>query len=259
MTYPQIDPVIVHIGPLAVRWYGVMYILGFIAAYFIIRFWGRRRQLSLTNDDVADLLFYLAIGVIVGGRLGYVLFYNFSYYLANPLRILFINQGGMSFHGGLVGVTIAAILFARKRQLPFGEIADLGTLAAPMGLMFGRIGNFINAELYGRVTDLPWGMIFPGAGAEPRHPSQLYEAFLEGPLLMVILWTLAWRKVRRGVVAWSFVGFYGLFRFLVEFVREPDQQLGFLAGGLSMGQLLSLPMAIIGISMALITMRRAPR
>lgn len=256
MTFPHIDPVFLRLGPLEFRWYGLMYICGFVAAYFIILAGVKRKGLPLIKDDVADLIFTVALGVILGGRLGYILFYNLSYYLAHPMKLLAVWEGGMSFHGGLAGAILAGLYFIRKHKLSFYKLADIGFLAGPVGLGLGRIGNFINGELYGRVTDVPWGMVFPGGGALPRHPSQLYEAFLEGLVMFIILNVISRKVPRDGVVFWSFIGLYGLFRFLVEFVREPDEQLGFLFGTLSMGQLLSLPMFLLGAAMVVRCYRR---
>ncbi len=248
LSYPQIDPVIFQVGPLAVRWYGMMYLLGFVAAYFIIRHLAKYRGLNLTADHLSDLLFYTVLGVIFGGRLGYTLFYNWSYYWRHPLEIFAVWQGGMSFHGGLLGVVVAAVIFCRRRQLPTLLVGDILVTAASIGLGLGRLGNFINAELWGRTTDLPWGMVFPGAGPEPRHPSQLYEAVLEGPVLFMILWLLHRKKVASGIPFFAFFFFYGLFRFGVEFCRQPDAHIGFLWGGATMGQLLSLPMIVAGVA-----------
>lgn len=256
MTFPHIDPVFLRLGPLEFRWYGLMYILGFVAAYFIILAGVKRKGLPLIKDDVADLIFTVALGIILGGRLGYILFYNLSYYLAHPMKLLAVWEGGMSFHGGLAGAILAGLYFIRKHKLSFYKLADVGFLAGPVGLGLGRIGNFINGELYGRVTDVPWGMVFPGGGPLPRHPSQLYEAFLEGLVMFIILYLISRKVPRDGVVFWSFIGLYGLFRFLVEFVREPDEQLGFLFGTLSMGQLLSLPMFLLGAAMVARCYRR---
>ena len=247
MTFPQIDPVLVHIGPLAIRWYGLMYLLGFLAAYGLIRALARRRRLPLEGEGAADLLFYGAVGVVAGGRLGYVLFYNPSWYLDHPLEAFAIWQGGMSFHGGLLGVLAATLLFCRRRKLPVLLTGDILVTAATVGLGLGRLGNFINGELWGRPTDLPWGIVFPGAGPLPRHPSQLYQAALEGLLLFVILMWLHRRQAAAGVPFFTFFLGYGLCRFLVEFVRQPDAHLGFLWGGATMGQLLSLPMIAFGL------------
>ena len=248
ITFPEIDPVIFQIGPLAIRWYGLMYLLGFGSAYMLIRHLSRLRDLALTKDGVSDLLFYGVLGVVLGGRLGYVLFYNPAQYLSRPLEVFAVWQGGMSFHGGLIGVVIASVLFCWRRKLPILLAGDILVTSSTIGLGLGRIGNFINGELWGRVTDLPWGVIFPGAGHLPRHPSQLYEAALEGLLLFIILYLLHRRKVAEGVPFFCFFIGYGLFRFLVEFVRQPDAHLGFLWGGATMGQLLSLPMILFGLA-----------
>lgn len=249
MPFPHIDPVFLRLGPLEFRWYGLMYIIGFAVAYVVIQAGARRSKLPLSRDDVADLVFTVAMGIIVGGRTGYILFYNLSYYLTNPLKLFAVWEGGMSFHGGLTGGILAGLYFVRKRNLPFWALADVCFMAAPVGLGLGRIGNFINGELYGRITQLPWGVVFPGGGPFPRHPSQLYEAFLEGPVMFLALWLVQRRTLPAGVVFWSFIGLYGLFRSLVEFVREPDQQIGYLFGTFSMGQMLSLPMAMLGVTM----------
>jgi phosphatidylglycerol:prolipoprotein diacylglycerol transferase len=248
LTFPHIDPVIFKIGPLAIRWYGLMYLLGFAAAYMLIRHLSRLRNLNLDKDGVSDLLFYGVIGVVLGGRLGYVLFYNPAQYLSRPLDVFAVWQGGMSFHGGLLGVVFASLLFCWRRKLPVLLMGDVLVASAPIGLGLGRIGNFINAELWGRVTDAPWGMIFPGGGPLPRHPSQLYEAFLEGLVLFLILYLLHRRKSLPGIPFFCFFIGYGSFRFLVEFFRQPDAHLGFLWGGATMGQLLSLPMVLFGVA-----------
>jgi phosphatidylglycerol:prolipoprotein diacylglycerol transferase len=246
MSFPTIDPVFFRFGPLQLRWYGLMYIIGFMAAYFLIRRDSARQGLAFTADDVADFLATLAAGVILGGRLGYVLFYNPLYYLQEPFKIVALWEGGMSFHGGLIGVTAAMVYFARRRGISLLVLADIGALSAPVGLGLGRIGNFINGELYGRVTDLPWGVVFPGAGELPRHPSQLYEALLEGVFIFMLLRLLSWRRPPAGVLSGCFLILYGCCRIAVEFVREPDAQLGLLGGLVSMGQLLSLPMVLAG-------------
>ncbi|HWI41093.1 MAG TPA: prolipoprotein diacylglyceryl transferase [Verrucomicrobiae bacterium] len=250
MHFPEIDPVFLRLGPLEFRWYGMMYIIGFVAGYFIILHRARRRGLPLVSDDVADLIFSLAVGVVLGGRLGYVLFYNLAYYATHPLKVFAVWEGGMSFHGGTLGAITGAVLYARRNRMPFFQLADLVVPAAPVGLFFGRIGNFINGELFGRVTHVPWGMVFPGGGPLPRHPSQLYEAVLEGPVLLLTLLLVEKRVKGEGVVFWSFIAGYGLFRFLVEFFREPDAHLGFVLGIFSRGQLLSFPMFLAGIILA---------
>lgn len=272
MQFPNINPVFFrierhdlgfhigpfdHIGPIEFRWYGLMYILGFITVYLLARSEAKRKNLALTKDDIADLVFLMAIGLIIGARLGYILFYNFSLYISQPMQIFKIWEGGMSFHGGLIGAVLAAIYFARKKKIDFFQVVDLCVPAAPIGLGLGRIGNFINGELYGRVTDVPWGVVFPTGGDKPRHPSQLYEAILEGPVLLLILWIVRRYNVPTGVLSWTFIAMYGVFRFFVEFFREPDQQIGYLFGHISMGQLLSLPLLILGVTMIVITCRRA--
>jgi phosphatidylglycerol:prolipoprotein diacylglycerol transferase len=246
LTYPHIDPIIFRIGPFAVRWYGFMYLLGFLAAYLLIRHLAKFRHLDVDSDQVADLLFYCVIGVIAGGRLGYVLFYDPGFYLNHPLQSFAVWQGGMSFHGGLLGVIIAVLLWCRRTGTNTLLTGDILVTAATVGLGLGRIGNFINGELWGRTTTLPWGMVFPGAGLVARHPSQLYEAFLEGVLLFGILWTLHRKRVATGVPFFTFIGCYGVFRLLVELVREPDAHIGLLWGKISMGQVLSLPMILVG-------------
>jgi phosphatidylglycerol:prolipoprotein diacylglycerol transferase len=246
MRFPQIDPVFLSIGPLQFRWYGLMYVLAFIATYLILRSETRRKALPLSVDDVADLVFFGALGVVLGGRLGYILFYKLPFYLSHPLQIFYVWEGGMSFHGGFLGVIIAFLIYARRKQIPFFTLIDMAALCAPVGLGLGRIGNFINAELYGRQTDVPWGVIFPGGGALPRHPSQLYEALLEGVLLFFIVRTASRTTSATGVAGWTFVAGYGLFRFIVEFFRQPDDHLGLLVSIFSMGQLLSFPMFLLG-------------
>lgn len=256
MQFPQIDPVFLSIGPLQFRWYGLMYVLSFIATYLILRSEVARKQLSLTKDDVADLVFYGAMGVVLGGRLGYILFYNLSFYLTNPLKLFAVWEGGMSFHGGFLGVITAFLLFARKKGLSFWTLIDMAALCAPVGLGFGRIGNFINGELYGRQTDVTWGVIFPGSDGVPRHPSQLYEAFLEGLVLFFIVRLMSRSNPATGIAGWTFVAGYGLFRFIVEFFRQPDAQMGTFFELFSMGQLLSLPMFLTGTTAAIILSRR---
>ncbi|MEI7816022.1 MAG: prolipoprotein diacylglyceryl transferase [Desulfuromonadales bacterium] len=256
MHFPHIDPVFLSIGPLQFRWYGLMYVLSFIATYFIIRSEVSRKKLSLTKDDVADLVFYGAMGVVLGGRTGYILFYNLGFYLANPLKLLAVWEGGMSFHGGFLGVMCAFLLYARRKQIPFLSLIDMAALCAPVGLGLGRIGNFINGELYGRPTDSAWGIIFPGSGGIPRHPSQLYEAFLEGLILFVVVRFVSKQSQASGVTTCAAIAGYGLFRFIVEFFRQPDAQMGLFFGLFSMGQLLSLPMLVIGLCTAMLLIRR---
>jgi phosphatidylglycerol:prolipoprotein diacylglycerol transferase len=256
LPFPNIDPVFLRIGPVQLRWYGLMYMLSFIIGYFILKRYAKARKLPLTTDDIYDLLFYLILGVMLGGRLGYVLLYDLGSYLSDPFSIVAIWQGGMSFHGGFAGVILAAWWICRRKGWNFWEIADLVSVAVPIGLGLGRIGNFINGELFGRASSLPWAMVFPEGGPAPRHPSQLYEALLEGLLLFLILRWLYKKELYRGTVFWALTGFYGLFRFLVEFVREPDAHLGFDLGPFTRGQLLTLPMLIVGLSMMVIYARR---
>jgi phosphatidylglycerol:prolipoprotein diacylglycerol transferase len=257
IPYPNIDPVFLRIGPLQLRWYGLMYMLAFIIGYFVIRHFARRRKLNLSTDDLYDLLFYVIVGVMLGGRLGYVLFYDLGSYLQDPLTILAIWQGGMSFHGGFIGVFLAVLYMCRRRGWNFWEMGDLISIAVPIGLGLGRLGNFINGELYGRPSNVAWAMVFPEGGSMPRHPSQLYEAVLEGVVLFLILRWLYLRKFASGTVVWGLIGFYGLFRFLVEFVREPDAHIGFDLGPFTRGQLLSFPMLVLGLTMMLIFARRS--
>lgn len=252
LVHPQFDPVAFHLGPLAVRWYGLMYLVGFVL--FIVLGRKRARSQMLTGwrpSDVDDMLFYGVFGVILGGRLGYVLFYKPEYYFAHPLEIFEVWHGGMSFHGGFLGVLIALWFFARKRGKSLLDVTDFVAPLCPLGLAAGRLGNFINGELVGRPTDVPWAMVFPQVDNQPRHPSQLYEFALEGVLLFVILWIYGSRPRPRGAVSGLFLVGYGTFRFIAEFAREPDNFLGFLAGGLTMGQWLSMPMIAIGIAVML--------
>jgi phosphatidylglycerol---prolipoprotein diacylglyceryl transferase len=247
IPYPKIDPELISLGPIKIRWYGLMYVLGFVGAYLLMSRQKRAREIGLQGTAAQDLIFYVAIGLIVGARLGYVLFYqytNYSFYLQNPLEIFATWHGGMSFHGGFVGAVFAGWLFCHRRKMPFWAVADSATVAAPIGLGFGRMGNFINGELFGRPSDVPWAMVFPDGGPLPRHPSQLYEATLEGFVLFILLWGLRQRGFRDGMMVVFFVFFYGLFRFIAEFFREPDPQVGFLLGSLTMGQMLCLTMIV---------------
>ena len=245
----NIDPILVDLGVIRVSWYGLMYIFGFLASYLLVRYQMKRKDFGVSKLDVENLYFYLILGLIIGARLGYVLFYNLKEYLADPLEIFAIWHGGMSFHGGLIGVLIVGILFSWKNRKSFWKIADLFIVTAPIGLGLGRIGNFINGELYGRVTQVPWGLIFPTGGPHPRHPSQLYESALEGGVLFFILWLLKDKKIPTGGLLALFLSLYGVFRFFVEFFREPDKQIGFILGPFSMGQVLSAFMIIGGMGL----------
>jgi len=261
ITYPQIDPVIVHFGPLQIRWYGLMYVLGFIASYLLVRHQIGRFQLKELGRHFENLNLVLIISLVVGGRLGYVLFYNLPYYLQHPLEIVATWQGGMSFHGGLLGLVVAGYFYCRKHELDFWRTADVYVVTVPIGLGLGRIGNFINGELFGRVADVPWAMVFPGGGPLPRHPSQLYECLLEGVLLFIVLWNLKNRQVNRqwpsGAMLASFLIGYGILRWIVELFREPDAHLGFVAVGLTMGQLLSGAMILAGVLLLVVRRKKA--
>jgi phosphatidylglycerol:prolipoprotein diacylglycerol transferase len=250
LIHPQIDPVAIAIGPLAVRWYGLMYLIGFGVAFLLAR--SRIKQGKSGNISFAvfdDLFFFCVLGVVLGGRLGYVLFYKPGYYVSHPLEILAVWQGGMAFHGGFLGVLLAMVYIARKHRIHWLAITDFIAPLVPPALAAGRIGNFINGELWGRTTDLAWGMVFRGAGPLPRHPSQLYQFALEGVLLFVILWLYSAKPRPAGAVSAMFLIGYGVLRFSAEFFREPDDFLGLLAFNLSMGQWLSLPMILAGIAM----------
>lgn len=249
LQFPDIDPVIFSVGPLSVRWYGLMYLIGFALAMWLANRQAEKPNSGWTKEQVSDLLFYGMLGVILGGRIGYVLFYQFSYFIENPLYLFRIDQGGMSFHGGTLGVITAIAIFAWTRKKSLFEVGDFVVPLVPLGLLAGRIGNFINGELWGRVTDVPWAFIFPTGGPEPRHPSQLYEAFLEGLVLFLILQWFIKKPRPAGSVAGVFLLGYGVFRFIVEYFREPDAHLGLFAGVISMGQILSLPMVIGGLGL----------
>jgi len=251
----------ISIGPIHLRWYGAMYVLGFVAAYFLIGRQRRAREIGLTDGVTQDLIFYLAVGLVLGARLGYLAFYQYPNamdYLRQPLEIIATWHGGMSFHGGFLGCLLAGVLFSRRRRLPFWAVADSVIVTAPIGLAAGRIGNFINGELYGRPSQVPWAMVFPHAGPLARHPSQLYEALLEGLILFAILWWLRRRPFRDGMMVAFFLFFYGCFRFLLEFFREPDAQLGFVLGPFSMGQVLCLLMIASALLLAIVLARRPP-
>jgi phosphatidylglycerol:prolipoprotein diacylglycerol transferase len=261
LSYPHIDPVILRLGPLAVRWYGLMYIIGFLVVHMLVGYQTRKYQLTKLAKQYEDLNFFLILSLILGARLGYILFYNLGYYLGHPLEIIAVWQGGLSFHGALLGMLLGGWLFCRKHGLDFLATTDVYAVPIPIGLGLGRIGNFINGELFGRVSDVPWAMIFPAGGPMPRHPSQLYECFLEGLLLFTVLWILRIFHYRRGWPAGSLIAAfligYGGLRILVEQFREPDVQIGFLFNLLTMGQLLSSLMVAAGLFI-LIRNRRRP-
>lgn len=247
LIHPQFDPVAIHLGPLAIRWYGLMYLIGFITLWLLGR-WRIKTQpwSGFTAKQLEDLIFYGVLGVVLGGRLGYVLFYKPEYYFAHPQEIFAVWQGGMAFHGGFLGVLAAAWWFGRRTGKSFLQIMDFVAPLVPIGLALGRLGNFINGELPGRATDVPWGMVFPQVDNVVRHPSQLYQMGLEGISLFLILWIFSTRQRPRGAVSGAFLLGYGCFRFIAEYFRQPDDFLGFLALGFSMGQWLSLPMIIAG-------------
>ncbi len=245
---PNLDPVAFSIGSLDLRWYGIMYMLAFVTAWGLGRYRAARSQGTWTAAEFDDLLTLGMLGVILGGRIGYVLFYDLPAYIDDPFEVLRIWKGGMSFHGGLLGVLCAFYYYARRTGRQFLEVSDFIAPLVPTGLFFGRIGNFVNGELWGNVTQVSWGVVFPYAGPLPRHPSQLYEAVLEGLVLFLILWFVSRKKQRKGLISGLFAFFYGLFRFLVELVRTPDPQLGYIAfDWLTMGQALSLPLMFIGV------------
>ncbi|CAK0766329.1 Phosphatidylglycerol--prolipoprotein diacylglyceryl transferase [Gammaproteobacteria bacterium] len=248
LTYPSINPIALQLGPFSIHWYGLMYLVGFGAAWWL----GRQRaplcDIQLSQEQVSDIIFWAALGTVFGGRLGYILFYDLPNYLANPVTMLQVWRGGMSFHGGLLGVLTAIWFYQRNHRIGFFRLTDFIAPLVPIGLGAGRIGNFINGELFGRITDLPWAMVFLHGGPLPRHPSQLYEAALEGIVLFLILWIYSRNPRPTMAISGMFLFWYGIFRFLVEFSRQPDPQIGYLAWNwLTMGQLLSFPMVIAGV------------
>lgn len=261
LQFPDIDPAIVRIGPIAIRWYALAYIAGLLGGWKYTRWLVSRPPFAMSPLQVDDFLVWATMGVVLGGRLGYVLFYKPLYYLAHPAEIVMVWQGGMSFHGGALGVIVAIVLFARHNKLNLLAIGDTICTVVPMGLLFGRIANFINGELFGRPApeDLPWAMIFPAGGPVPRHPSQLYEAGMEGLILLCVmhlLWRNASFRMRPGALSGAFLAGYGIARIIGEFFRQPDANLGFLWGGATMGQLLSIPLVLVGA--VLIVRAKAP-
>lgn len=261
LNYPHINPVAFEIGPLQLRWYGLMYLAGFALAWILARYRAGKPGSGWTKAELPDLITFCALGVIIGARVGYVLFYDFSSFIVRPWEIIMIWKGGMSFHGGMLGVLICMWLYARKTKRSFFSVSDFVAPLAPLGLMFGRIGNFLNAELWGRPTDMPWGMVFPdpAAGYITRHPSQLYQAFLEGLLLFLILWIFSSRPRPAMAVSGMFCLGYGVFRFIAEFFRQPDAHLGFIfLDWMTMGQILSLPLAVLGTVLMTVAYAKKP-
>jgi phosphatidylglycerol---prolipoprotein diacylglyceryl transferase len=259
LVHPDFDPVALSLGPVQVHWYGLMYLIGFYGCWYLAVRRGKSAHMPFSATAVSDLLFYVALGVILGGRVGYTLFYNLPGFLEDPLEIFRIWKGGMSFHGGLLGVIAAVWLYARSRRLAFFYVMDFVALVVPFGLLTGRIGNFINAELWGKPSDLPWAMVFPtDPDRLPRHPSMLYEAFLEGLVMLAILWWYSSKPRPPAAVCGLFLVLYGVFRSMVEFVRVPDAQIGYLAGGwLTMGQVLCIPMWLTGAGLMIWAHRRS--
>jgi phosphatidylglycerol:prolipoprotein diacylglycerol transferase len=260
LTYPNIDPVALQIGPLKIHWYGIMYLVAFGAAWWLGTLRAKKPNSGWTAEQIADVVFYGAMGTVLGGRIGYTLFYGFEKFAHDPLSIFRVWEGGMSFHGGLMGVLVAMWLFGRKHKRHFFDITDFIAPLVPVGIAAVRFANFINGELWGKVTDLPWGMVFPTGGPLPRHPSQLYEMFLEGIVLFIIVWFFSAKPRPRMAVSGVFALGYGCFRFLVEFIREPDAQLGYLAfGWVTMGQILSTPLIILGVALLWLAYRGKPK
>ena len=258
ISYPDIDPVALNLGILKIHWYGISYVVGILAAWILLRYRGAQTRWNFSSEQVSDLIFYAMLGIILGGRLGSVIFYNLPYYLQHPIEVFYIQQGGMSFHGGLIGVFVAVWFFCHKFNNPFFKVTDFIAPVVPIGLGSGRIGNFINGELWGAPSDLSWAMIFPAeaAGGIARHPSQLYEAFLEGLVLFIILWLFSARPRPVRAISGLFLLGYGSFRFAVEFVRLPDAHIGYLAfDWLTMGQILSIPMILAGLVLIVMAYR----
>ena len=261
IAFPNIDPVLISFGPLAIRWYSLAYMAGLLAGWWLLRRLVARKPETAGRDAVDDFIVWATLGIIFGGRLGYVVFYNFSFYLENPLSILTVWKGGMSFHGGLAGVIVATLVFCRKRGIDLWAFADRVAVVSPLGLLFGRLANFINGELFGRVSDVPWAIVFPHGGPAPRHPSQLYEAMLEGAVLFAVLWWLAGReniRAQSGLLTGVFMIGYGLSRTVLEVFRQPDAHLGFLSFGSTMGQWLSVPLIVFGLCLMIRAKRQRP-
>ena len=245
MFIHNIDPVLLSIGPFEIRYYGLFFVVGFIIAYFLLNYLVKRKEIDLTKDDIADLLLYVIVGVVLGARIFYVFIYNLPFYLSNPLQIIAVWNGGLSFHGGIIGAAIAAFYFTKRKNIDFYTIADIAVITVALGLALGRLGNFTNGELYGRITDVPWSFKFQDAEGF-RHPSQIYASF-KNLLIFFTLWVIKDKKLPKGFMFWLFVIMYSIFRFTVEFFRQPDPQLGFIIGFLTMGQILSIIMFLVGI------------
>lgn len=260
LNFPDIDPVAIAIGPLQIRWYALAYLAGFLLGWrYALRIAGRDKGVRPNSDDIDDFIPWVIAGVILGGRLGYILFYQFDFYMSHPLNVLKLWQGGMSFHGGIVGVIAVLLLYSRIKKIPALRLSDIASCAAPIGVFFGRLTNFINGELYGRASDVPWAVKFPAGGYVPRHPSQIYESFMEGFLLFLILF-IAMRidavRNRPGILSGIFLIGYAAFRSISELFREPDAQIGFIFGHFSMGQLLSLPVVMFGLGVMIYALKQ---
>lgn len=263
LDFPNISPIIFSIGPLAIRWYSMAYLFGIVIGWYLVNRNVKKYDLGLTKENIEDMAFYITLGIILGGRFGYVLFYGKSMFWENPLQIFEIWNGGMSFHGGVLGVIVALWWFAHKIKYKFLSLTDLVVLYAPIGIFCGRLANFVNDELWGRVTDVPWAVKFPSGGYLPRHPSQLYEALFEGLVMFVVLnflWRYKWVRERSGFVSSLFVTLYGIFRISMEQFREPDQHMGFFFHYFTMGQILSVPLIIAGVwVMASLSLKQKPQ
>jgi len=245
MFVHSINPVLLSLGPFQIRYYGLFWLIGFVMAYFLLIHLAKRKELSITKDDIADLLLYIILGTVLGARLFYILVYNLPFYLSNPFEMLAVWHGGLSFHGGLIGAVAAGFIYCRRKKISFYDIADIIVIPLALGLALGRIGNFINGELYGRITDIPWAVKFPDAEGF-RHPSQIYASFKDLTIFFA-LWIMKDKKLPKGFMFWAFVVMYSALRFMVEFFRQPDEQLGFILGPLTMGQILSILMFLIGL------------
>src|SRR3989338_4508770 len=244
MFMHNINPVLLRLGPFEIRYYGLFYVLGFVMAYFIIDYLAKKKKISLSKDDIADFLLYIIVGTVLGARIFYIIFYNLPFYLSNPFEMLAVWHGGLSFHGGLIGAVIAGFYFCKRKKIDFYEIADISVIPLALGLALCRLGNFINGELYGRITNVPWAVKFPDAEGF-MHPSQIYASF-KNLIIFFALWSIKDKKLPKGFMFWMFVVMYSLSRFTVEFFRQPDEQLGFIIGFLSMGQILSIIMFSVG-------------